>query len=196
MKNTVVGIIAHVDAGKTTLSERMMFYAGATDRVGRVDKGDTHFDSHTIERERGITVFSKQATMELPSTHLTIIDTPGHVDFAAECERSLSVQDYAILVVSAPDGIRAHTRTLWNMLRSRKIPTFIFMNKVDISDRRSRELLSELKIALSPGCISFTAEGSEEFYEEVAGRDTNLMEKYFGGVGYMPIEPTKTNNGL
>ena len=179
MKNIVIGIIAHVDAGKTTLTEGMLYSSGATDRLGRVDKRDAHLDTHSLERERGITIFSKQAVMDLPSSHVTLIDTPGHVDFSCECERSLSVQDYAILVVSATDGVTAHTRTLWQLLSARRIPTFIFVNKCDIADRRRDDLLAELKVALSPHCIDFSKEGTPEFYEAVASSDVKLMDEFF-----------------
>ena len=131
MKNLTVGIMAHVDAGKTTLSEGLLYSAGALDKIGRVDKGDAFLDSHSIERERGITIFSKQAIIEIEDTYITLIDTPGHIDFSCETERALSVEDYAILVISAADGVQAHTKTLWQLLRSRKIRTFIFINKTD-----------------------------------------------------------------
>jgi len=179
MKNLVIGIIAHVDAGKTTLTEGMLYSSGATDRLGRVDKRDAHLDTHSLERERGITIFSKQAIMELPDSHVTLIDTPGHVDFSCECERSLSVQDYAILVISATDGVTAHTRTLWQLLSARRIPTFIFVNKCDIADRRRDDLLAELMTQLSPHCIDFTKEGTPEFYEAVAASDVRLMDEFF-----------------
>ncbi len=179
VKNIVVGIIAHVDAGKTTLTEGMLYTSGATDRLGRVDKRDAYLDTHSLERERGITIFSKQAVMDLPASHVTLIDTPGHVDFSCECERSLSVQDYAILVVSATDGVTAHTRTLWQLLAARRIPTFIFVNKCDIADRRRDDLLAELCTQLSPHCIDFTKEGTPEFYEAVASSDVRLMDEFF-----------------
>ena len=136
MKKTVLGILAHVDAGKTTLSEGLLYASGATDRLGRVDKRDAYLDTHSLERERGITIFSKQAILEYGDTRFTLIDTPGHIDFSCEAERALSVQDYAVLIVSAPDGVTAHTKTLWHLLAARHIPTFIFVNKTDISDRR------------------------------------------------------------
>lgn len=181
MKRTVIGIIAHVDAGKTTLSEAMLYKSGATDRLGRVDKKDAFLDTHTIERERGITVFSKQACLELANTHLTLIDTPGHVDFAPETERALSVQDYAILVVSAPDGPTAHTMTLYGLLTAKKIPTFIFVNKTDIAQRRRRDLLEELKRAFGSGICDFNLEVEDRarFMENCAGADEALMEEFF-----------------
>ncbi len=179
MKRCVVGILAHVDAGKTTLSEGLLYCAGELDKLGRVDKRDAFLDTHPIERDRGITIFSKQATLELADTYITLIDTPGHVDFSCEAERALSVQDYAILIISAADGVTAHTKTLWNLLASRHIPTFIFVNKTDISDRRQSDLLDELKTVLSVRCASFTNDESPEFYETTASLDTRMMEEYF-----------------
>ena len=179
MKKCVVGILAHVDAGKTTLSEGLLYCAGELDKLGRVDKRDAFLDNHPIERDRGITIFSKQATLEFGDTYMTLIDTPGHVDFSCEAERALSVQDYAILVISATDGVTAHTKTLWNLLASRHIPTFIFVNKTDISDRRQCDLLAELKTVLSPRCASFMNDGDAEFYESVASLDERMIEEYF-----------------
>ena len=179
MKNIVLGIVAHVDAGKTTLTEAMLYTSGVIAKLGRVDKRDAYLDPHSLERERGITIFSKQAVIETAETRAVIIDTPGHVDFSCECERSLSVQDYAILVISATDGVTAHTKTLWQLLAARRIPTFIFVNKCDIADRRRRDLLAELRVSLSPYCVDFMLDGEDEFYEAVASSDVRLMEKYF-----------------
>ena len=178
MKNIVIGIAAHVDAGKTTLSEELLYQSGQTDRVGRVDNGDTHLDTHSLERARGITIFSKMATFDAGDTHVTLIDTPGHVDFSCETERTLSVQDYCVLVISAPDGVRSHTRTLWRMLRARKIPTIIFVNKMDLSTRRQDEIMGEINAVLSPHAVNFSREGSDEFYEEVASCDEELIELF------------------
>ena len=138
MKKLVVGILAHVDAGKTTLTEGMLFTSGTIDKLGRVDKKDAYLDTHSIERERGITVFSKQAILEFGDTYMTLIDTPGHIDFSCDAERALSVQDYAILVVSASDGVTAHTKTLWGLLAARGIPVFIFVNKTDTKKLKRR----------------------------------------------------------
>ncbi|MBQ7387636.1 MAG: NYN domain-containing protein [Clostridia bacterium] len=179
MKRCVVGILAHVDAGKTTLSEGLLYCAGELDKLGRVDKRDAFLDTHPIERDRGITIFSKQATLEFGDTYMTLIDTPGHVDFSCEAERALSVQDYAILIISAADGVTAHTKTLWNLLASRHIPTFIFVNKTDISQRRHSDLLDELKTVLSPRCASFSNDTTDEFYESVASLDERMIEEYF-----------------
>lgn len=179
MKKITVGILAHVDAGKTTLSEGLLYSAGALTKLGRVDKRDAFLDTHSLERERGITIFSKQAILEFANTSMTLIDTPGHVDFSCEAERALSVQDYAILIVSAADGVTAHTKTLYSLLSSRHIPTFIFVNKTDISDRRRDQLMEEIKCVLSPSAVDFSSEGSAEFYEACAATDERLMEEYF-----------------
>ena len=179
MKRLTVGILAHVDAGKTTLSEGLLFSSGNLLRLGRVDKRDAFLDTHSLERERGITIFSKQAMLDLGDTEITLIDTPGHIDFSCEAERALSVQDYAILVVSAGDGVTAHTKTLWHLLASRAIPTFIFVNKLDISDRSRAQLLEELRCNLSSRCVDFTSDELPEFYESCASQDERLMEEFF-----------------
>ena len=179
MKRIVVGILAHVDAGKTTLTEALLYSSGMIDKVGRVDKKDAYLDNHALERERGITIFSKQAIIEFGDTYMTLVDTPGHVDFSCEAERALSVQDYAILVISASDGVTAHTKTLWNLLSARGIPTFIFVNKADISDRRRAELLSELMCNLSPRCVDFSEVDTPPFYEAVAAQDEAMIAEFF-----------------
>ncbi len=179
MKNIVVGILAHVDAGKTTLSEALLYTSGAIERLGRVDKRDAFLDTHSLERERGITIFSKQAIIDTQSSHVTLVDTPGHVDFSCETERALSIQDYAILVISAEDGVRSHTKTLWQMLRARKIPTFIFVNKCDISDRSRDELMAEIKTTLTSFAVDFSAPGTDSFFENVASCDERLMQEFF-----------------
>ena len=179
MKKIVLGILAHVDAGKTTLSEGMLFSAGVTDKLGRVDKRDAYLDTHSLERERGITIFSKQAVFDFADTSFTLIDTPGHIDFSCEAERALAVQDYAVLIVSAPDGVTAHTKTLWHLLSSHGIPTFIFVNKTDISERRRDALMAELRAVLSGGCIDFTDDTAPAFYESAAACDEGLMAEFF-----------------
>ncbi len=179
MKKCVVGILAHVDAGKTTLTEAMLYESGMLSHLGRVDKRDAYLDTHSLERERGITIFSKQANFEFADTAVTLIDTPGHIDFSCEAERALSVQDYAILIISADDGVTAHTKTLWHLLAGRSIPTFIFVNKTDISERRREAILEELKTLLSPYCVDFSKDTTPEFYEACAGSDESLMEEYF-----------------
>ena len=178
MKNIVMGIIAHVDAGKTTLSEAILYKSGAIKELGRVDKRDAHLDTYSLERERGITIFSKQTVFDYKDTHVSLIDTPGHVDFSCETERSLSVQDYCVLVISATDGIKPHTRTLWQLLAARKIPTFIFINKTDICDRTREELFSEVRTVLSDKCVNFSHPDTYEFFDEVAGKDASLIEEF------------------
>ncbi len=181
MKKIVLGIMAHVDAGKTTLSEAMLYTAGITKALGRVDRGDAYLDTHALEKKRGITIFSKQAVMEYGDAAITLLDTPGHVDFSCETERTLWVQDYAILVVSASEGVRPHTKTLWQLLEKRGIPTFIFVNKCDLFSGRRAEILENIRTHLSPACVDFTVDDCDNFYESVAACDAALMEKYFDG---------------
>ncbi len=176
-KRMTVGILAHVDAGKTTLSEAMLHLSGTIDKLGRVDKKNTFLDTFSLERERGITIFSKQAILNLGETEITLVDTPGHIDFSCEAERALSVQDYAILLVSAPDGVTAHTKTLWQLLSARRIPTFIFVNKTDICEKKRKEITEELKSALSSLCVDFTSLSTR--IEDSASIDPILMQEYF-----------------
>ncbi len=177
MKRIVVGILAHVDAGKTTLSEALLFSAGAIEKLGRVDKRDAYLDTFSLERERGITIFSKQAELSFGDSDITLIDTPGHVDFSCEAERALSVIDYAILVISASEGATAHTKTLWQLLEARGVPTFIFVNKTDIAIHTRREMMEGLKDALSPLLVDFSHLEARE--ENAAGADEELMREYF-----------------
>ena len=177
MKNLVIGILAHVDAGKTTLSEGLLYASGATDKLGRVDKRDSFLDTYSLERERGITIFSKQAILNVGDTTITLVDTPGHIDFSCEAERALSIEDYAILVINASDGVQSHTKTLWQLIRARKIPTFIFVNKTDIAEKTRQELMSELRSILSPSLADFST--SENTTEDCAGIDEELMAEYF-----------------
>ena len=179
MNRLVLGILAHVDAGKTTLSEGLLYSSGVISRLGRVDKKDAFLDTHIIERERGITIFSKQAMFTYADTEVTLIDTPGHIDFSTEAERAVAIQDAAILVISATDGVTAHTKTLWHLLSAKGVPTFIFVNKLDISDRRKEMIMDELRTVLSSRCVDFTSDTSSEFYENVAGSDERLMEEFF-----------------
>ena len=151
MKRLVIGILAHVDAGKTTLSEALLFSSGALKKLGRVDHRDAFLDTFALERERGITIFSKQAELALPDTAVTLLDTPGHVDFSAEMERTLQVLDYAVLVISGTDGVQAHTETLWRLLARHHIPTFLFINKMDITGTDRPALLDELRLRLDSG---------------------------------------------
>lgn len=176
MKRLVIGILAHVDAGKTTLSEALLFETGAVKKLGRVDHRNAFLDTFALERERGITIFSKQAELTLPDTAVTLLDTPGHVDFSAEMERTLQVLDYAVLVVSGTDGVQAHTETLWKLLARHNIPTFVFVNKMDIQSTDRAALLGELKSRLDAGCVDFGAPDS--MAEEIAMCDEALLERF------------------
>lgn len=184
MKRLVIGILAHVDSGKTTLSEGMLYRSGEIRKLGRVDHKNAFLDNNEIERDRGITIFSKQAVLTVNDTEFTLLDTPGHIDFSAEMERTLRVLDYAILVISGTDGVQNHTETLWRLLIRYNIPTFIFINKMDISEFSRKELISELRDRLGDGCIDFDADrSSEEFCETAAMCDEELMELFAGGDG-------------
>lgn len=180
MKKLTLGILAHVDAGKTTLSEGLLYLCGCIRTLGRVDHRDTFLDTGEMERSRGITIFSKQAVLETPDMTMYLLDTPGHTDFSSEMERTLSVLDYAILVVSAVDGVQVHTETLWRLLRQNGIPTFFFINKTDLPgfDRQSR--MEELHAKLSPFCVDFTlAEEDRGVFDEQAAMNSEfLMEEY------------------
>ena len=170
-------LLAHVDAGKTTLSEALLYVSGAKRTLGRVDHGDAYLDTHAIERQRGITIFSKQALLETENRQLTLVDTPGHVDFSAETERTLPIVDCAVLVISGTDGVQAHTTTLWKLLEQYHVPTFLFINKMDLPDTDKEKLLSALQSRLSPGCIDFTAP-REQICEAAALCDEALLENY------------------
>ncbi len=178
MGKIVVGILAHVDAGKTTLSEGMLYTAGAIRTMGRVDNRDAFLDTYALERERGITIFSKQAVFSLGTTQVTLLDTPGHVDFSPEMERTLQVLDYAILVISGADGVQGHTRTLWNLLRRYEIPTFVFVNKMDQKGTDAEVLLQELKNVLEEGCVDFSTKRDVHFYEEAAVCSEDALEEF------------------
>ena len=178
MKNIVMGILAHVDAGKTTLSESMLYLSGTVRKLGRVDHKDAFLDTYALERDRGITIFSKQAVFSLGNKKVNLLDTPGHVDFSAEMERTLQVLDYAVLVISGADGVQGHTETLWKLLKLYDIPTFIFINKMDQQGTDQAALLSELKERLDEGCIAFGEEESTETLEELAMTDEKVLD-YF-----------------
>ena len=200
MKKIALGILAHVDAGKTTLSEALLFKTGSIRSAGRVDHGDTHLDTNEIERERGITIFTSMAQFSYapaeaseavatnaapaaaadaasPSLSVTLLDTPGHVDFSAETERTLQVLDYALLLISGTDGVQGHTRTLWKLLERYHVPTLLFVNKMDIALRGRPALMEELKKQLDPACADFTEE-SEAWEEDCASSDESLLEEY------------------
>ena len=177
-KYLTVGILAHVDAGKTTLAEHLLYLAGSIRKVGRVDHGDTFLDTDAQERARGITIFSKQALLTWGDKEITLLDTPGHTDFSAEMERTLQVLDYAILVISGTDGLQGHTYTLWKLLKRHEIPTFLFVNKMDIALRSKQALLEELSAKLGDGIVDFTDQASDVFVENVAVCDEDVLERY------------------
>ena len=179
-----IGLLAHVDAGKTTLSEAVLYTSGTIRKLGRVDNRDAYLDTYALERERGITIFSKQAVCQLGDTTVTLLDTPGHVDFSAEMERTLQVLDYAVLVISGADGVQGHTETLWSLLKRYQVPTFLFINKMDQPGTDREALMAELKKRLNDSCVDFAAlDGPEdavpeEIWETIAMSDEELLEQY------------------
>lgn len=177
-KQLTMGILAHVDAGKTTLSEAMLYLSGAIRKLGRVDKKDAYLDTDAQERARGITIFSKQARFSWKDLGITLLDTPGHVDFSAEMERTLQVLDYAILVVSGADGVQGHTETLWKLLKRNNIPTFLFVNKMDQPGTDKETLIQNIHDRLSDNCIDFSGRWDDEFYESLAMCEEELLEAY------------------
>lgn len=183
MKRIVTGILAHVDAGKTTLSEALLYTTGNVRKLGRVDHGDAFLDTNTMERQRGITIFTEPAIIATPNLTLTLLDTPGHVDFSAEMERTLTVLDYAILVISGADGIQGHTETLWRLLKRYNVPTFIFINKMDAPAADKTKLLNQLKKRFSDGCIDFTGAHDDnaalaDVMEDIAMQSETAIELY------------------
>ncbi|MBQ8603755.1 MAG: TetM/TetW/TetO/TetS family tetracycline resistance ribosomal protection protein [Oscillospiraceae bacterium] len=177
MKKLVMGVLAHVDSGKTTLSEGLLYLTGSIRKAGRVDHGNTALDTNEIEKSRGITVFSKQAMLTYNDIELCLLDTPGHVDFGAEAERTLQVLDCAVLIISSLDGVQNHTVTLWNLLKNYNVPVFVFINKMDLAGADKAVVLSQLKKELSAECIDFSAD--EEIYlEECAMADETVMDSF------------------
>lgn len=191
MRKLVIGITAHVDAGKTTLSEGLLYTSGAIRKIGRVDNQDTFLDTDALEKARGITIFSKQAVFSYEDMDVTLLDTPGHVDFSAEMERTLQVLDYAILVISGADGVQGHTQTLWRLLKRYQVPVFLFVNKMDQPGTDKEALLLELKEKLSDGCICFSDGETEAFYEEIAMEEESAMEEFLE-TGSLSAEKIKT----
>lgn len=179
MKKIAVGILAHVDSGKTTLSEALLYKSGNIKKLGRVDHRNSFLDTFSLERDRGITIFSKQAVLNYNDAVFTLLDTPGHVDFSAETERTLQVLDYAVLVISATDGIQSHTHTLWKLLSKYNVPCFIFVNKMDLDGADKNRVISELKNKFSDECVDFGCEDKDEFYENIALCDENLLNQYY-----------------
>lgn len=181
-KKLTIGILAHVDSGKTTLSEALLYISGKIRTLGRVDHKNTFLDTNAIERERGITIFSKQARFSSENCDFILIDTPGHVDFSAETERTLTLLDYAILVVSATDGVQNHTKTLWQLLEHYSVPTFIFVNKCDIGIKVKDEIEAELTRKLSPACVGFfETQTKAELDEKLAVLDESLLDSFLAG---------------
>ena len=172
-----IGLLAHVDAGKTTLSEAVLYLTGSIRKLGRVDNRDVFLDTYEQERARGITIFSKQAVFPLGDKSVTLLDTPGHVDFSAEMERTLQVLDYGILVISGPDGVQSHTETLWRLLKRWEIPVFVFINKMDLAGADAGAIMEELKSRLDENCVDFT-QGQEALWENLALCDEGVLEKY------------------
>ncbi|WP_421016929.1 GTP-binding protein [Furfurilactobacillus cerevisiae] len=186
MKHIVAGVVAHVDAGKTTLSEALLYKTGAVRTLGRVDNGDAFLDPDTLEKQRGITIFSHQANLHYGDLSLTLLDSPGHVDFAAQTEQILPVLDYAILVVSATDGVQGYTQTLWRLLKRYHVPTFIFVNKMDADGVDREAILQQLQTELAPGCLPFDWDGDvdsmpEETAEAIALQDETVLDDYLNG---------------
>ncbi len=186
MKQLVLGILAHVDAGKTTLSEALLYRTGAIRDLGRVDHKNAHMDTHALERARGITIFSRQARMTLGDTAVTLLDTPGHVDFSAEMERTLQVLDYAVLVISGTDGVQAHTQTLWQLLRRYRVPVFVFVTKMDLPGAERAALMDDLRAHLSGACVDFT----DPDPEQIALCDEAALEQYLD-TGALPDETVR-----
>ena len=208
-KNINIGLLAHVDAGKTTLSEALLYATGQIRALGRVDHQDAFLDTDAQERARGITIFSKQARLRLQPTKenshsessvgITILDTPGHVDFSAEMERTLQVLDYAILVINGADGVQGHTMTLWRLLARYQIPTFLFINKMDQDGTDKEKLLAELKKRLSDNCVDFTWGKSDlqsQFLEDISVCDEELLEKTGGIIQGMSGSPIIQNGKM
>lgn len=177
-KRIVLGMLAHVDAGKTTLSEAMLYRAGRIRRLGRVDHGDAYLDTNDLERQRGITIFSKPARLIFHDLELTIVDTPGHVDFSAEMERTLSVLDYALLVVDATSGLEGYVDTLWRLLARYGVPTFIFVNKMDLSGADSQRIIDLSRRRWSQACLDLSQGLNQADMEDVALLDEGVMEEY------------------
>ena len=178
MKKNIIGLLAHVDAGKTTLAEALIYKSGKTRHLGRVDNKNAYLDTEAIEKARGITVFLKQAILTVDHYEMTLMDTPGHVDFSAEMERVLGVLDYALLIVSGTEGVQSHTITLWRLLEAYEVPVFVFVNKMDRSSFSEENLLSQLKETLSSNCVLFNTPVDKQFYEQLALCDDQLLTQY------------------
>ncbi|MBD5546699.1 MAG: GTP-binding protein [Lachnospiraceae bacterium] len=189
-KRVSVALLAHVDAGKTTLSEAMLYVSGSIRKLGRVDKKDAFLDSHGLERERGITIFSKQAILKRGQVEITLLDTPGHVDFSAEMERTLQVLDAAILVISGSDGVQGHTLTLWRLLKRYGVPVFLFVNKMDQPDTNQKMILHQIRDHFCESCVDFSEPGTEDFYENIAVCEEDALNEFLekGRIGKEHIQ--------
>ena len=204
MKRLVIGILAHVDSGKTTLSEAMLYRAGALRKLGRVDHRNAFLDTDALERARGITIFSKQAVLKLPDTQLTLLDTPGHVDFSAEAERALQVMDYAILVVSCTVGVQSHTETLWRLLERYHVPVFLFVNKMDLAGADKAARLEELRRRFGTGCLDLSdpacgedlALCNEELLETVMAGESPTEEQLGAAIARRELFPCYFGSAL
>ena len=179
-KKITIGILAHVDAGKTTLSEALLYVSGRIRTLGRVDHKNTYLDNNIIERERGITIFSKQAIMNMSGNEITLLDTPGHTDFSSEAERALQIMDYAILIISGTDGVQGHTETLWHLLKCYRVPTFIFINKMDISQLNRELIMAELSRRLDNACVDFSSYATRSINDDVGEALALCDEKLMG----------------
>ena len=184
MKKLTIGILAHVDAGKTTLIESMLFHAGKIRTQGRVDHQNSFLDFDYQERDRGITIYAKQAYLQWKNAEIYIIDTPGHIDFSSEMERTLQILDIAILLINGQDGIQSHTQTIWNCLKEYHIPTFLFINKMDISHFNKEELMKNITRQLSDNCIDFK---QENYLEKIALTSDSHLNTYLE-TGTLPTE--------
>ena len=179
--NIVLAMLAHVDSGKTTLSEAMLYLSGSIRKLGRVDHKDAFLDTYSMEKDRGITIFSKQAMFGWKDLDIALLDTPGHVDFSAEMERTLQVLDYAVLVVSGPAGVQSHTETVWRLLQRYDVPVFIFVNKMDIGDCNKEDIMSGITERFGSECVDFSVEKNDTFFENIAVCDEEVLEKYMDG---------------
>ena len=190
-------LLAHVDAGKTTLAEGLLYLSGNIRKLGRVDHGNAYLDNYDLERSRGITIFSKQAEIIWKNKQITLLDTPGHVDFSAEMERTLRVLDYAILVISGSAGVQGHVQTLWKLLKEYQIPVFLFINKMDQEGADKSKILDELHKRLDSACVDFSQDkNSDVFQESIAMCDESLLEKYLEGEAIEEASATSMFDGF
>ena len=186
MKYINIGLLAHVDAGKTTLSEGLLYACGSIRQIGRVDHGNAFLDYDVQEKNRGITIYAKQAVISWKDTQITLLDTPGHVDFSAEMERVLQVLDYAVLIINALDGVQSHTETIWKLLKHYNIPVLVFINKMDVSYTQREALMTDVKRLLDERCVDFSL-CDEQLQEQLAMCSDELLDTYMEA-GSIPKE--------